>query len=252
MRKTVLVVLTAMVVDPFWPGPAQLRPDGLAHAAGGRTHSPNHAASHNRSPGEPTPAEIAAPKGAFERLIAGNLRYLTASFIHPDFLASRRLAVATGQRPFAAILGCADSRVPPEFVFDQGLGDLFVVRVAGNTINAHVIGSLEYAVEHLGSAVVVVLGHERCGAVNAAVDGGKYLGKVDQLVAAIRPAVAQARKQGASSREQLLDYSIRAHVSRVTTALEKQSPLLATYKKAGRLALQGGLYDLDTGIVEWL
>ncbi|HEY4484757.1 MAG TPA: carbonic anhydrase, partial [Nitrospiria bacterium] len=110
------------------------------------------------------------PDKALTMLMEGNARYVEGKMLHPNQAADRMGELAKGQHPFAVILGCADSRVPPEIVFDQGLGDLFVLRVAGNIADDAVIGSIEYAVEHLGTTLVFVLGHERCGAVSAAVE----------------------------------------------------------------------------------
>ncbi len=111
-------------------------------------------------------------------MIAGNNRYLEGNLEHPHQTLERRGDLASGQEPFACVLSCADSRVPPEIVFDQGLGDLFVLRVAGNIVNDMIMGSLEYAVEHLGASLIVVLGHKRCGAVSATVQGGTAPGKI--------------------------------------------------------------------------
>jgi carbonic anhydrase len=111
-----------------------------------------------------------SPDDARTQLMQGNARYVAAKMKHPTQSAERRIEVAKGQHPVAVVLGCADSRVPPELLFDQGLGDLFTVRVAGNIADDAVIGSIEYALEHLGATLVMVLGHERCGAVQAAVD----------------------------------------------------------------------------------
>ncbi|MBM3271573.1 MAG: carbonic anhydrase [Candidatus Sericytochromatia bacterium] len=183
-------------------------------------------------------------------MLEGNKRYLSAAFIHPENLAERRTDLAKGQQPFAVILGCADSRVPPEFVFDQGLGDLFVVRVAGNVVDPHVLGSIEYAVEHLGSPLIVVLGHERCGAVKAAVAGGDPGGHIGSLVTAIAPAVKQARASHPPDADALLDRAIKANVHQVAVEMGRTSPILAAFLKAKRLAIRGARYDLDTGVVE--
>ena len=119
---------------------------------------------------------------ALARLLAGNHRYVSGTVAHPNQTAGRRRAVAGSQHPFATILGCADSRVPPEVVFDQGLGDLFVVRVAGNIADPAAVASIEYSAEHLGVGLIVVVGHSRCGAVDAAVKGGEAPGHLSVLV----------------------------------------------------------------------
>src|SRR5947209_5314090 len=133
------------------------------------------------------PATVLPADQALARLIEGNARYSRHREQHPDETLARRKELQVGQHPFAVVLSCSDSRVPPELVFDQGLGDLFVVRVAGNIAADAVLGSVEYAVEHLGTKLIVVLAHEKCGAITAAVEGGKAPGHLPALVAAIQP-----------------------------------------------------------------
>src|SRR5438093_4353999 len=137
------------------------------------------------------------PYAALQRLLDGNARYVANKAERPDQTVERRLALAQAQHPFAAILGCADSRVPAEIVFDQGLGDLFVVRVAGPVLDEAVLGSLEFAVAELGLGLILVLGHERCGAVAATIAalerGADAPGRIADLVAAITPAVKRVR-----------------------------------------------------------
>jgi hypothetical protein len=118
-----------------------------------------------------TPAPTVSPEAALTRLVEGNKRFVAGSTTHPDQTAERRTETAKGQHPFAIILTCADSRLSPEILFDEGIGDLFVVRNAGNLLDDHVLGSIEYAVEHLHATLIVVLGHTKCGAVSAAVAG---------------------------------------------------------------------------------
>jgi carbonic anhydrase len=145
---------------------------------------------------EPEHADAApkvSPTEALARLKAGNERFVASKLEHPRQTAERRTELANGQHPFAIVLACADSRTSPELVFDQGLGDVFVVRVAGNVLNDETVGSIEYAVDHLGAQLIVVLGHERCGAVAAARETiaakGKAPGHIQSLVKAIAPAV---------------------------------------------------------------
>ncbi len=126
---------------------------------------------------------------ALELLIEGNQRFASGNPAYPNQGAERRLEGLNGQSPFAVIIGCADSRIPPEILMDQGIGDLFVIRVAGNIIDDAILGSVEYAVAHLGSPLVMVLGHNLCGAVQAAIDGGEAPGHIGALVEAIQPAV---------------------------------------------------------------
>ena len=190
-----------------------------------------------------------SPDDALKMLLDGNARYVAAKAEHPAQSAERRMEVAKGQHPFAAILGCADSRVPPELLFDRGLGDLFVVRVAGNIADDAAIGSIEYAVEHLHAPLVMVLGHEKCGAVQAAVDTfdqmGEAPGHLGALTKPIQPAVAQAKTRGGD----LLDAAIIANVANVTAQLKMSEPLLAHMLHDEQINVVGARYDLDTGEV---
>ncbi len=198
------------------------------------------------------PAPAAAPKvsaaDALAQLKAGNQRFVSGKLEHPNQTAARRLDLAAGQHPFAIVLACADSRTAPELVFDQGLGDVFVLRVAGNVLNDETIGSIEYAVEHLGSPLIVVLGHERCGAVAAARDTiaakAQAPGHIQSLVKAIQPAVEAT--QGAD-----VDATIKANVQNVAQALRASAPILKEKVAAGGLTVRGARYDLDTGAVEF-
>jgi carbonic anhydrase len=196
--------------------------------------------------GRSEPLKGVAPQEALKRLREGNERYVAARLAHPNQTAECRTRVAGGQSPFAVVLGCADSRVPPEVLFDQGLGDLFVVRVAGNVLDDAGLGSLEYAADHLGVHLLVVLGHERCGAVDAALKGGEAEGHVKYLVRALKPAVAAAKgKQGDA-----LDNVVRANVALAVKQLRASKPVLAELVEHGRLKVVGARYDLDTGSVE--
>ena len=168
-----------------------------------------------------------SPDDALKMLMEGNARFVAAKAEHPAQSAERRAEVAKGQAPFAVVLGCADSRLSPEILFDRGLGDLFVVRVAGNIADDAVIGSIEYAVEHLHAPLVMVLGHEKCGAVQAAIDTAAQMGDapghLGALTKPIQPAVAQAKTQGGD----LLDTAIIANVGNVTAQLKMSEPVLA-------------------------
>jgi carbonic anhydrase len=182
----------------------------------------------------------------WQGLIAGNKRYAEGNPTHPNQSASRRREMAKGQNPRAAVLACADSRVSPEIVFDQGLGDLFVVRVAGNVANEHILGSLEYAVEHLGTQLIVVLGHNRCGAVGAACAGGEAPGHIGSLVDALAPAVAKIRASEAGRADLVAKENVRMTVK----SLQSCGPILAELVRQGKLEVAGAFYDLDTGAVE--
>jgi carbonic anhydrase len=153
--------------------------------------------------------------------------------------------VAKGQKPFVIVVGCSDSRVGPEVVFDQGLGDLFVVRTAGNVVDDVALGSIEYAAEHFGVPVIFVLGHTRCGAVAAAVAGGEAPGHVGSIVEKIKPAVEVTKgKEGDA-----VDNAVRANVRNVVSQLRGSGPILSGLVKSGKLRVVGGCYDLDTGKV---
>ncbi len=186
---------------------------------------------------------------ATERLVEGNLRFAQGHPQHPRQTADRRAELATSQQPFAVIIGCADSRTSPEVVFDQGLGDLFVVRVAGNVLDDHALGSVEYAVDHLHTGMIVVLGHERCGAVAAArevvTSHGHAEGHVESLVAAIRPAVEATVGQDAEA-------TCRENVREVVKALRASQPVLRPLADAGKITVVGAYYDLDSGVVTFL
>ncbi len=181
---------------------------------------------------------------AKERLVRGNARFVAGRSDHPRQTPDRRTELANVQHPFAVVLGCADSRVGPEVVFDQGIGDLFVVREAGNVIDDHSIGSIEYAVEHLHANLIVVLGHERCGAI-AAARGGHAEGHVESLIRSIRPAVEQTRHQDATA-------TCQANVRNVVRALEKSKPVLYKKVQSGEISVVGAYYSLDTGAVTYL
>ena len=187
-----------------------------------------------------------------QMLMEGNKRYVAAKSLRPNQSAQRRGEVAKDQNPFAVILGCSDSRVPPEIIFDQGLGDLFVIRLAGNVADNLALGSIEYAVDHLGAPLVMVLGHSRCGAVSAAVQvvekGAQTPGHIASLVEVIWPAVNKMRGRPGD----LLDNAITANVALVVERLKATPPTLSEFVQKGKLRIVGARYDLDTGAVERL
>ena len=185
---------------------------------------------------------------ALKRLQVGNAHFVEDITTRTNKNAKRRAVVAQGQKPFAIVVSCSDSRVAPEVIFDQGLGDLFVVRTAGHVVDAVGLGSIEYAVEHLGPSLIVVLGHERCGAVAAAVAGGKTHGHLPAIVKAIKPAVAKTKGQPGDA----VDNAVREHVREVTEQLAKAGPVLADRVKAGNLKVVGARYDIDTGRVQFI
>lgn len=201
-----------------------------------------------------------------ERLLAGNVRWAEGRATHDNQDRDRRRETAQGQHPFAVVVGCADSRVPPEIVFDQGLGDLFVVRCAGNVLDDLALASIEYAVEHLGARTIVVLGHERCGAVQAALAGGELPGHLRYLARALAPHLEDVRRklpppafdeaEGAHVPPripaELLDQGVRANVAAIAGELGDCEPILAELAHTGELCIVGARYDLDTGKVEIL
>jgi carbonic anhydrase len=193
-----------------------------------------------------------SPDAVVKELKDGNARFVAGKSKHPDQTVARRAELAKGQHPKAAILGCADSRVPPELVFDEGLGDLFVVRVAGNVADPIDLGSLEYAVEHLGVGVVVVLGHHSCGAVKATVDASGVLeaqGNIGAILAEIAPAVNQAK--ATPGKEGLVDDAVHANAARTAGALVERSPVLKKAVEEKKLKIVTAVYDLASGKVEW-
>ncbi len=189
------------------------------------------------------------PAQALQLLLDGNQRFVAGKPEHPNQTPARRAEVAKGQHPFAAVLACSDSRTPPEVIFDRGLGDIFTVRVAGNVADKVVIESLDYSVKHLGVRVVMVLGHRRCGAVIAAVEG--HEGTADQdvgpMLSELRPAVAESKGMPGDP----VENAVRENVILVMKNLESSTELAAMVK-AGDLKIVGGIYDLDTGTIEML
>jgi carbonic anhydrase len=195
-------------------------------------------------------AEFSVTSSAgISRLVEGNARFVSGHAQHPRQNPDRRTELATSQHPFAVILGCADSRTSPEILFDQGLGDLFVVREAGNVVDDHSIGSIEYAVEHLHVPLIVVMGHARCGAIVAARDtiaaNGRAEGHIELLVAAIRPAVEATTGQD-------VEATCKANVHNVVLALRTSEPILRHMVDGNQVRVIGAYYDLDTGVVTFL
>lgn len=192
------------------------------------------------------------PSAAFARLAAGNGRYVADSPAARDFSAGRA-SRAVGQAPYAAVLGCADSRVAPELVFDEEPGNLFVVRVAGNFVTSDGLGSLEFGAGVLGTKAILVLGHTSCGAVNATVqalrEGNKLPGSIAGLVTAMKPGIEPAlREPGGDVKRRALEANVRHNVE----VLKTRSPILTPLIQRGELDVRGGIYDLATGRVAML
>ncbi len=196
------------------------------------------------------------PIEALERLRAGNARFVAnePSLPKPDV---ERARLASGQTPFAAILGCSDSRVPTEIVFDQGLGDLFVIRVAGNIVAPSQIGSIEFAAQKFGTRLVVVLGHTNCGAVDATIDellrpAEKQSRNIAAIVERIRPSVTELLESGdLKARDELVNAAVRANVRYSANALRHGSEIIEELIGDGELLVVGAEYSLDTGVVEF-
>ena len=182
-----------------------------------------------------------------KKLIAGNRRFVAGNPSHPNQNIERRDALTNRQNSFAALVCCSDSRVSPEIVFDCGLGDLFITRVAGNIISGEILGSLEYAAEHLGIKLIVVLGHKRCGAIQAAVSGGAVHGNIGSLIRAILPAITKTKNAKGDS----VDNAVRENVRLNVEIIKNQSHALETMIDDGQLSTAGAYYDLDTGKVEF-
>ena len=191
------------------------------------------------------------PQEALDRLIEGNRLFLADKLPPLPRNRKRRLEIAKTQTPFAILVSCSDSRVPPEALFGQGLGDLFIIRVAGNTISQEGLGSIEYAVAELGVPLVVVMGHERCGAVAAAVsvvrDGTNFPGAIGDMVQPILPAAITTR----DAKDDWVDAAVRQNVVNVVEKLKISGKLIEDPLEAGTLMIVGARYDLDDGSVDF-
>jgi carbonic anhydrase len=215
---------------------------------GGCASQPATPAMPANEPAATAAPQTTAPQTPLQQLIAGNERYATGHLLHPRLDEDRRTEVAQGQHPIAIVVGCSDSRVPPEIVFDQGLGDIFVVRLAGNVVDDLALGSIEYAVEHLHAHLIVVLGHDKCGAVQAAVTGGDAPGHIGSILHAIAPAVEKARHETGD----LLDNAVNENVLRVVNQIKTSAPILAHEVETNQLTVVGARYKLAPGAVQWL
>ncbi|MBW4674290.1 MAG: carbonic anhydrase [Desmonostoc geniculatum HA4340-LM1] len=216
---------------------------GIAVTAfGDRFWSAEQAAAADVHPVNPNPV---SPSEAIRRLLSGNQRFVHQQRKYPDQSLEHLRLVAKAQYPFAAILGCADSRVPAEIVFDQGLGDLFVVRVAGNVASDMAIGSLEYSTAVLGSQLIVVLGHKRCGAVTEAIKNEPLPGRIGFVIESIKPALANVKLTD----DNISNDAVIANVKYQAKKLEESSVILAKLLREGKLKIIGACYDIDTGKV---
>jgi carbonic anhydrase len=189
---------------------------------------------------------------ALRKLMDGNRNYIEQKMTSQKMCGlSMRESLAKSQKPYAVILSCSDSRVPPEIIFDKGLGEIFIIRVAGNVPDPIVLGSIEYAVEHLGTPLIMVLGHERCGAVTAAVEsGGKGEGNIGTIVKAIAPAVAMAKKENkGGDKASLVETAVDDNIRIVEADLVRRSSIIKHLVKEGKVKIVGAKYDLDDGKV---
>ncbi|HSZ96635.1 MAG TPA: carbonic anhydrase [Bradyrhizobium sp.] len=209
----------------------------LASAAGAKEKAP------------PKPQNVLTPAASLERLKRGNARYVEGVSLRHDFKHERE-ALAGGQNPYAAVLSCADSRIAPEYAFDSGRGDLFVCRVAGNFANDESVASLEYAVAELGTPLILVLGHDACGAVSATIkslkDNTTLPGHLPSLVEAIAPAVKAVSQQAGDTLANAIRQNVIDNVGKLSTA----TPILSTAVEQNKLKVVGGIYRLKDGRVE--
>jgi carbonic anhydrase len=208
-----------------------------------------NAAGAKEAKAPPKPQNVLSPDAALEHLQKGNARYVEGVSLRHDFKHERE-ALVGGQNPYAAILSCADSRIAPEYAFDSGRGDLFVCRVAGNFANNESVASLEYAVAVLGAPLILVLGHDSCGAVSAAIkslkDGTTLPGHMPSLVTGIAPAVKAVSQQAGDT----LGNAIRQNVIDNVAKLSSATPILSAAIEQGKLKVAGGIYRLRDGKVE--
>ena len=201
-----------------------------------------------------TAAPGISPGEALRLLKEGNSRYADGKLQHPRQDRDRRaLTAAQGQHPLAAILTCSDSRVPVEIIFDQGIGDIFVVRVAGTVAAADEVGSLEYAVDARPAPLVVVMGHTHCGAIGAILEDAKLPPNIANLLEPIKPAVDKAREANPEAdKDVLLQAAITANIWQAVEDMLRLSPIIREKVRDGQVQVAGALYDLDSGQVQWL
>ncbi|CAN5658640.1 hypothetical protein BH09PLA1_BH09PLA1_21070 [soil metagenome] len=224
-------------------------------ALGSGPHDAKPQPADQRAPSQATaPSDTVTPDAALSRLIAGNQRFVSETPEHARAKQARRCdTVANGQHPFATVLACADSRVPVELLFDQGIGDLFVIRVAGNVSDTDEIGTIEYGVGHLHSPLVVVMGHTKCGAVTAVVDGAKLPKNIASLVDNIIPAAEKTKAEHADLRgEPLVSAAVENNVFQSMADLFRGSEEVRHLASTGKAQVVGAVYDLHSGSVRWL
>ena len=196
---------------------------------------------------------ITTAEAAIAKLKVGNTRFVTGKTQHPNQDAARRLEIAKGQTPFVTVLSCSDSRVPVELLFDQGIGDTFVVRVAGNVADTDEIGSIEYGVGHLNTPLLVVLGHTSCGAVKAVFEKAQVHGCIPELVDNIAPAIARTKASNPNAdKAELLAKAVTANVWVSIEDIFRRSSEVGELVKASKLRVIGAVYNIESGQVTWL
>lgn len=191
--------------------------------------------------------DLMTPESVLEDLLVGNQRFIQNKFEHRDY-SSQKTSATTGQYPKAIVLSCVDSRVPVETIFDQGIGDIFVSRVAGNFVNVDILGSMEYACKVAGSKLVFVLGHEKCGAVSSACDHVE-LGNITSMLKNIEPAVEQIKIEGerSSNNPEFVHAVVEKNVQLNVERIRQESPILKSLEEEGKIKIVGGIYSLQTG-----
>ena len=194
-------------------------------------------------------------KNALKKLREGNARFVSGETMHDiDSICSQRIAGVQKQKPFAIILGCSDSRVPAEIIFDQGLGDLFVIRVAGNVVAPSQLGSIELAVTMFGSSLVIVLGHSNCGVIHATFDALKDPNAVlsehlDTIVARVKPAIES--EFHTTCQQQHIENAVKANINNSVDTIIKESPIIRNKITQGELQVSGAFYDIESGMVDF-
>jgi carbonic anhydrase len=200
-------------------------------------------------------APVGAPTGdaVLKDLKSGNERFVEGKATHPHADRDRVLDTSKGQKPVATVLACSDSRVSPELVLDQGIGDIFVVRVAGNVADTNEIGSIEYATEHLHTPLLVVMGHTKCGAVTAVVENTSLEGSIPALISHIKPALDKSQNaQAGLAKDQFVEKVIKENVWDSVEDILKRSEIVRKLVASGKLKLVGGVYDIATGKIDWM
>jgi carbonic anhydrase len=189
---------------------------------------------------------------SFKMLMDGNGRFVSGKPLMKDVSDVKRKDLCLGQKPFAIVLTCSDSRVPPEILFDQCLGDIFVVRVAGNVVDKIELGSIEYAAEHLNSPLLFILGHSKCGAVKATIEAkGEPEGNIGEIVKKIQPAAETAKKKG-GTQEEVLETAIKENVKNVYNDVMTKSKIIPHLAQEGKLKIVAGEYKLDSGKIDMI